>query len=831
MLDINKLHEVIASYKKELDKYIELELYKWKAIKHFQDNWNIEAEDFAAMFRRATEPAGNLLNSNMSYPGGQIQSFAAEDQEKVRSMFRILYDEEQPVLSRIQQFKEMSKEMFDLHNNTYPQDLWKTMYQSENSISTFLWLRYPDTYYIYKYTEYIKVEELLCHTKTVQRGKGLKPGYEIYNKIREELKKDQELINMMQKHLDDSCYPDKELITTTVDFGFYISHYYESGQTNALIEQSKVQLGNPSSKQYWLYAAGEQANMWQDCLDNGIMSMGWDDLGDFKQYKSSTAIKDKIQEVYGKSNATNDTRSCWDFISGMREGDIVYVKKGMHKIIGQGVVMSDVYYDATREKHKNCRRVKWQHVGEWNIDKTQATLPMKTLTNITKYPDIVTLMEKLIQPQDEPSINYWWLTGSPKYWSPSKKWKLGENIDYTLRNEKGNPRRILKHFYEAKPGDIAITYESTPVLQVVAIGRVVAETDGEVLTIQKIEELSSPIPYAEILENPILKISEPGLNRCQGSLFRLTKEEYDEAMRLIRINNPEPVEKSEIEMPIHTPYTNEDFLSEVYMAEESLNDLKNLLDIKKNVILQGAPGVGKTFSAKRLAYVMMGAKDDSRIKIIQFHQNYSYEDFIMGYKPNATGGFELKDGVFYDFCKKAAQDPDNKYFFIIDEINRGNMSKIFGELLQLIEVDYRNHPIKLAYNNQDFAVPANVYIIGMMNTADRSLAMIDYALRRRFSFFTMAPAFELDSFKQHLNAINDPKLNQLIDKVIELNKAIKNDSSLGEGFVIGHSYFCHDTLDLRTIVRYEILPTLREYWFDNEANIQNWEKELLDAIK
>ena len=225
------------------------------------------------------------------------------------------------------------------------------------------------------------------------------------------------------------------------------------------------------------------------------------------------------------------------------------------------------------------------------------------------------------------------------------------------------------------------------------------------------------------------------------------------------------------------------------------------------------------------------AKDDSRIKIIQFHQNYSYEDFIMGYKPNATGGFELKDGLFYDFCKKAAQDPDNKYFFIIDEINRGNMSKIFGELLQLIEVDYRNHPIKLAYNNQDFAVPANVYIIGMMNTADRSLAMIDYALRRRFSFFTMAPAFELDSFKQHLNAINNPKLNQLIDKVIELNKAIKNDSSLGEGFVIGHSYFCHDTLDLRTIVRYEILPTLREYWFDNEANIQNWEKELLDAIK
>jgi 5-methylcytosine-specific restriction protein B len=279
------------------------------------------------------------------------------------------------------------------------------------------------------------------------------------------------------------------------------------------------------------------------------------------------------------------------------------------------------------------------------------------------------------------------------------------------------------------------------------------------------------------------------------------------------------------------PYDKAKFLADVFMTEEQYERLKKLLFYKGNVILQGAPGVGKTYLAKKFAYSILGEKNDKYIEMVQFHQNYSYEDFIMGYKPNATGGFELKDGVFYDFCKKAAQDPDNKYFFIIDEINRGNMSKIFGELLQLIEVDYRNHPIKLAYNNQDFAVPANVYIIGMMNTADRSLAMIDYALRRRFSFFTMTPAFELDSFKQHLNAINNTKLNQLIDKVIELNKAIKNDSSLGEGFVIGHSYFCHDTLDLRTIVCYEILPTLREYWFDNEANIQNWEKELLDAIK
>lgn len=820
MLDINKLHEVIASYKKELDKYIKLELYKWRAIKHFQDNWNIEAEDFAAMLGHALESAGNLLTSKNNLAQTQIIMFANEQPEIVREMFRNLYDNSQDFITRVEDFKEQSLKLFEAHNSAHPNPKSsKTCYQKDNPISIYLWLKYPDNYFIYKFAEYKKVEEFLCDTKTVKKGKGLKPGYEIYNKIREELKKDQELFNMMQKHLDDSCYPDKELITTTVDLGFYISRYYESAQTNASIEKSNVQLGNPSSKQYWLYAAGEQANMWQDCLDNGIMSMGWDDLGDFKQYKSSTAIKDKIQKVYGKSNATNDTKSCWDFISGMREGDIVYVKKGIHKIIGQGVVVSDVYYDETREKHKNCRRVEWQHVGEWNIDKTQATLPMKTLTNITKYPNIVTLLEKLTQPQDEPTINYWWLAANPKQWK-IEELKEGDSIDYTLRNEDGHKRMVYQHFLDAKVGDKVVLYETTPSLQVKAIAEVSQEQDGKRIYFKKIRDLETPIAFHAIKSDSILSKME-FMNK-KGSLFALTEQEYNQILVLAGIAFP---------IISKTAYTNQDFLSEVYMAEESLNDLKNLLDLKKNVILQGAPGVGKTYSAKRLAYAMMGAKDDSRIKIIQFHQNYSYEDFIMGYKPNATGGFELKDGVFYDFCKKAAQDPDNKYFFIIDEINRGNMSKIFGELLQLIEVDYRNHPIKLAYNNQDFAVPANVYIIGMMNTADRSLAMIDYALRRRFSFFTMAPAFELDSFKQHLNAINNPKLNQLIDKVIELNKAIKNDSSLGEGFVIGHSYFCHDTLDLQTIVRYEILPTLREYWFDNEDNIQKWEKELLDAIK
>ena len=151
-------------------------------------------------------------------------------------------------------------------------------------------------------------------------------------------------------------------------------------------------------------------------------------------------------------------------------------------------------------------------------------------------------------------------------------------------------------------------------------------------------------------------------------------------------------------------YTAENFLDDVHMSEEDYSRLVGLLRNKKNIILQGAPGVGKTYAAKRLAYSMMGVKDVERVMMVQFHQSYSYEDFIMGFRPSATG-FELKKGAFYNFCKKAEIDSDNEYFFIIDEINRGNLSKIFGELFMLIENDKRGNALQLLYSDEKFAVP------------------------------------------------------------------------------------------------------------------------------
>ena len=280
---------------------------------------------------------------------------------------------------------------------------------------------------------------------------------------------------------------------------------------------------------------------------------------------------------------------------------------------------------------------------------------------------------------------------------------------------------------------------------------------------------------------------------------------------------------------VYERYGKSDFLKEVFLSEESYDTLRALLAYKKNIILQGAPGVGKTYAAKRLAWSILGHKDEERVLSIQFHQNYSYEDFVMGYKPQGDS-FELQDGIFIKFCRTAANDPDNNYFLIIDEINRGNMSKIFGELLMLIEKDYRGHKIKLAYSGQSFSVPANLYIIGMMNTADRSLAMIDYALRRRFSFFDMEAGFESEGFKDYQTNLNNENFNRLISQLQNLNAQIETDPSLGKGFCIGHSYVanqetCTDAW-MKQVVQYDILPMLREYWFDEDDKVRYWEDQL-----
>lgn len=458
--------------------------------------------------------------------------------------------------------------------------------------------------------------------------------------------------------------------------------------SNGIEESEKIETSDDAIR-YWLYSPGDGAKYWDEFYDQGIMAIGWD-IGDLKSYPTKESMRQEIAGDSAKSSK-NAAHATWQFANVMKPGDIVFVKKGFHTIIGRGVVASDYQYDETRPYFKNTRKVRWTDKGEWPHP-GQAV--MKTLTDITPYTDYVEKLKALFQKED-------------------------------VEDEDEEPEKTYK------------------------------------------------------------------------------------------------------------PYTVNDFLTDVYMNEAGYDTLAGLVRTKKNVILQGAPGVGKTFVAKRLAWAMMGVQDPERVMLVQFHQSYSYEDFVMGFRPDENG-FVLKYGSFYNFCKKAEVDSDNEYFFLIDEINRGNVSKIFGELFMLIENDKRGEEVQLMYANEKFSIPPNVYIIGTMNTADRSLAMMDYALRRRFSFFEIKPAFDNEGFRAYQRSLGSTKFDKLIACVKELNDAIRDDETLGDGFCIGHSYFCNlkeaSDAELSRIVTYELIPLLKEYWFDEPQKVRDWSARLRSAI-
>ncbi|MEF9973842.1 MAG: AAA family ATPase [Clostridia bacterium] len=445
------------------------------------------------------------------------------------------------------------------------------------------------------------------------------------------------------------------------------------------------------ARRVWLYAPGEGARLWDDCIRKGVLSLGWDELGDLSAYQDKNAIQKRLSEL--NEGGSNAAYACWQFSNEMQIGDIVYVKKGMSQLVGRGVVRSDYQYNPSRAEYRNIRKAEWTH--NTTVSFPNGQLPMKTLTDITA------------------------------------------RLDY------------------------------------------------------------------------------------QQTLDALFEVDNEQAKVDTKSNNP------------ITLYSRDEFLSEVFLPPERFERLKDLLERKKNLIIQGAPGVGKTFAAKRLAYALMGEKDDERVHMVQFHQSYTYEDFIMGYRPTANG-FELREGPFYRFCEQAREDGRDHYF-IIDEINRGNLSKIFGELMMLIESDKRGVPLTLLYREEKFSVPANLFIIGLMNTADRSLALIDYALRRRFSFFDFEPAFDSDGFKALVEDVGNPKFDKLITTLKQMNQEIAGNAALGKGFRIGHGYFGDqpDVIDdafLRDVVEYELIPLIEQYWYDREDTALQWGQRLRGVV-
>lgn len=685
MINMEKMRQVLTQYRTDFPTYWKDEEYKWEAVKHFKTCWDMNADDFGAMFKEATKKTLNLLDSGHSYPRAMIGRFAQADAEATREMFHALFDESADLTKRVKAFQTAADEMRKKHDD----GTWWNHFQNTNAISTYLWLHNPDKYFIYKY-QVVKTVAAELSSDFTPRADGsvesMIGGYQLYDEIRTAVRADESVCALIRDAVNRNpeCYPDPEFVTTAIDVAYYLAKRYGKTQGQSASEETA------DLETEWFplnYSPELNVQNWRDLLKDSTVFM-----------PDSLRIMARMMDCGGEAT---------------------------------------------------CKQLSEQY---------------------------------------------------------------GED----------------PNFYNSGSSALAI--------------RIWKKTQCQV--------------WSDADENkkwwPILYLGKNAGQDTAGSFIWRLRDELREALE----------QEGTWRQYLARRYSEQDFFEKdhVYMDKPDYYDLKNLLLLKKNVILQGAPGVGKTFAAKRLAYSIMGETDDSRIEFVQFHQNYSYEDFVMGYRPNGTE-FRLKTGIFFNFCQKAANDPSNKYFFIIDEINRGNLSKIFGELLMLIENDKRGKEwsVALAYGNdsaendgqedtvsaipQRFSVPENIYIIGMMNTADRSLAMIDYALRRRFSFFEMKPAFDSAGFKDYQKAVGNVKFDELIKTIKELNGSIEKDSALGPGFQIGHSYFCNSKPDevsedwMKQIVKYEIIPLLQEYWFDEPAEGQDnrkkweiWKEKLLQVF-
>jgi hypothetical protein len=480
----------------------------------------------------------------------------------------------------------------------------------------------------------------------------------------------------------------------TKDLGTLVDCY----EQYVLQDSTGEDLSEAPNRKIWAIGLGEGGRLWNESYEKGIISIGWDYLGDLSEYKSQDEVMTKLAELRGPDaqSPTNDSLCCYQFVHEINVGDLVIAKVGRKKILGGGIVISDYVYDPDRREHKNIRQVKWVTTLEAELPGTGG--PIKTLTEISRYPEFRELVEAYV-------------------------------------SEKTVPEKMMSD-----------------------------------------------------------------------------------------------------------PYSYEDALKDLFLSEADLKSVIETAKRKKNIILQGPPGVGKTFVSKRLAYLLMGENDPSRVEFVQFHQSYSYEDFVQGWRPNSEGGFNLKSGSFYEFCRKARSDLSRPHVFIIDEINRGNLSKIFGELLMLIESDKRGleNAIKLTYSESEadrFSVPENVFIIGLMNTADRSLAIVDYALRRRFAFFNLPPQLESTKFEAVITKAGGSAdlVKKIRVRIGGLNQVIGNERrDLGPGFQIGHSYFCpaspisSDAEWYLSVINTEIKPLIEEYWFDSPEKVDTLLAQLIE---
>jgi hypothetical protein len=578
---------------------------------------------------------------------------------------------------------------------------------------------------------------------------------------------------------------------------------------------------NPQKMKYWIYAPGEGANKWEEFYNDGIIGLGWDDLGDLSDYESKENIAETLRELWGVSSSKkNDATANYEFVHDMQPGDLVFVKKGRGKLLGYGIVKSDYKYDEERKDYKSIRDVEWKVKGDWLVDHS---LVMKTLTDITSYSSghaeykfyhelLMAIIKGNYVEDVKPQVD----ANNIILYGPPGTGKTFEIIDKYLPDYEKQTVSISNELYESN------IVSKLPWWKVIAL---VLAVEG-----------AKSVPDIKNHRFVGYKLNVSNTNSLDQTMWG-------------QLSSHTIVESATVNYAARTglPVFDKREDSVWFIVESQKELISDVFDLVNNI---------KNYKP--------AGQSQKNYKFITFHQSFTYEDFVEGIKPYMDSDensseekgdvkYRIDDGVFYKCCDEAGKlagflslkdclsnhtkeerrekfEGAPSFAIFIDEINRGNVSAVFGELITLIEPDKRLGAmeviLELPYSKRLFGVPPNLHIIGTMNTADRSVEALDTALRRRFSFVEMPPIPSLISELNKDNGVVDgfdisEVLKKLNDRILYF---------LDKDHLIGHSFFIDKTSleDINQVFQKNIIPQLKEYFFGNYAKIAailGWSKD------